>query len=127
MAQRQGAGWMNEDSERLRRVENDVRKLAEEAATIRVQLDSINGTVADVVAELGGVVPWGARGRRVTVRERIHELENDRATAMAARAALRASEQAKGRSWSIYEKAGLFLLAAAGTAASIARVFGVGG
>ncbi len=118
---------MNEDSERLRRVENDVRKLAEETVAIRVRLDSIDGTVADLVAEVGGVVPWESRGQRVTVRERVHLLENDRATAIAATAALKSAEATKRQAWSVWEKGGLFLLAALGTASGLLRLFGIGG
>lgn len=67
-------------------------------------------------AELGGVPRREARDpKRVSLRDRVHAIENDRVTAVAAKAAVDAliesRQDAKARGWGIYQKTGLFIFA----------------
>ncbi len=118
---------MSEDSERLRRVETDVRKLAEETVAIRVRLDSIDGTVADVVAEVGGVPPWETRGNRPTLRDKVHDLQAATMPAVVEAAMLRALDSRRSHAWTIWQKVWAFAFAIVAAVGTVLRLFGVGG
>ncbi len=106
----------------------------------------VNGHVADVLAEVGTVPDHRYREHdRMTVTKRLHALENDRAAAKAAEAALVAAEQAREQAiaamnqsreqaeeasrhrWSTLQKIGVFLIAIAGTVIALLGLLGVGG
>lgn len=55
-------------------------KVAVHLQRIEDKLDLINGTVQNLLAEIGDAPKLSLRGKRDTVRDRLHNLENTRDT-----------------------------------------------
>ncbi len=87
------------------------------------QVQDLSATVSALESELGGAPKLFLRGNRKNIRDRLHELENDREAVKIARAALNQAEQNRKHSWTITEKVALFALAVIGAATSLARLF----
>lgn len=111
---------------RLDRIE---RRLDDISGVIAIRgplLKELRDDVDACVAEIGRVPTVASRGNRKSVSDRLHDLENDRATALAAQAALEASRDARRHAWSTWEKALLFAFAAATPILAALHVAGVG-
>jgi len=96
---------MQEIDDRLGRIEVALTE-------VRTDIKYMNGTVADLVAEIGSVPPSNARGGRSTLRDRLHVIENDNAAAKAAEAAL-------AQAWGKGAKVALFVFAIVGAAGTV--------
>ena len=100
------------DLDRLERFEERQLAILEQVREVKARLDSLNGSVSDILAELGGAPTRTFRDpTRKTIRRRIHDLENDRASALIARAALESAELTRRQTWSRREKVLLFVFA----------------
>ncbi len=93
-------------------------------AGIERQVQDLSATVSALESELGGAPKLFLRGNRKNIRDRLHELENDREAVKIAQSALNQAEENRKHSWTLTEKVALFLLAMIGAATSLARLFG---
>ncbi len=97
-------------------------------ARIESALSEATQTIDAIEHELGGAPKVELRREeRRTIRGRLHELENDKAAASIAHAALQAAEAARGRSWSTAQKATVFVIGIVTAVLTILRFAGYGG
>lgn len=109
------------DDQRLGRFETQLNENAEALARIENHLAEINGTITDVVIEVGGIP--GSLGRdpkRPSLRARVHELEQAKYAATAVNAAL-------GMLFGRTAKVALIAFAGLGALFSGLRLLGIGG
>jgi hypothetical protein len=112
---------------RLDRLETTQGEMLVHLTRISDRLETLGGTVADVVAEVGGVPPRDTRGSRQTTREAIHELKaivNPAAMEAAFRKVLNEKHAAY---WTRWQKAVTVTGVLVGAAAAVLRLAGVGG
>lgn len=111
---------------RLERIEERQQQIivAIERLTLKAEVNA--GTVSAVIAEVGGAPDVATRQGRLTMRDRIHDLENDTAAATAAKAALEAATAARIGQWTVREKTLVGLCAIGTFAMSLLRVAGIG-
>lgn len=81
---------------------------------IEVKVDDLAELCAEIEHEIGGAPRIGIRGSRRSMRQRLHDLENDKAAATAAEAALAAATAVRKEAWTTFQKAGLFVFAGGG-------------
>lgn len=117
---------MDDLKRRLDRIETNQQEMRLTLTEISAAAKQMNGTVINILAELGEAPDYRFRGDRPTVRDRIHKLQSESATAKIATHALEAAKAAQLQTWSRREKAGLFAFAALGAASYLLRLFGVG-
>ena len=118
---------MPDTYERLARLEQGQADIKAALAGVRERLDTLAGYAEDLMAEVGGVPGTAARGDRLTLRDRLHTLEDDRAAAKAVTHALEEGRMAHARAWGTWQKVGLFVFAGGAFVMGLLRVFGIGG
>lgn len=91
-----------------------IESLRDGQRQIEVKVDDLKELCDEIEHEIGGAPRVGIRGSRRSMRQRLHDLENDRAAAMAAQAALDATANLKRETWSTFQKVGLFIFAGGG-------------
>ncbi len=95
---------------------------------LQASVDNVNGHIADVLMEVGDAPDHRFREKdRLTLRTRVHKLENDSAAASIAQTALEKANELRGQAWTRGQKLGLFAFAFVGALGVVLRVFGVGG
>lgn len=117
---------MDDLKRRLDRIESNQQEMRQTLTEISAAAKQMNGTVINILAELGEAPDYRLRGDRPTIRDRIHELQNESAAAKIAASALEAMKAAQAQTWSRREKIGLFTFATLGAASYLLRLFGVG-
>lgn len=88
-------------------------------ADISAAAKQMNGTVVDILAELGDAPDHRFRGDRLRVRDRLETLETESR-------ALKATKKIRAEAWSSREKLGLFGFSAIAAVGVVLRLFGVG-
>lgn len=78
------------------------------------KVDDLAELCTEIEHEIGGAPRVGIRGDRKSMRDRLHDLENDKAAALAATAALEAVQAMKRETWTNFQKIGLFVFAGGG-------------
>ncbi len=115
-------------NERLDRMESRQIEQGERLVRIEDSVDHANGKLARVTAEVGyGLPEPSQRGERRSLRNRVHDLENERRAGEIARQALTAAKKANSQAWTRWQKILLFVFAVATTTASLLRLAGFGG
>lgn len=101
--------------------------ILEEVRAIRQHLKTLNGHVSDILTEIGGAPARDFRDpERKSIRARLHTLENDRAAASIAQAALKAAESVRAQAWSTRQKVTLFVFASfAFVASTVSAIEGI--
>jgi hypothetical protein len=110
---------------RLDKIEAAQQQAALHLATLATQAEEMNGTLADLSAEVGSAPHWEARGNRRSLRERMHDLESSNAPVVFEAAVERVLERRKAALWSAWQKYAAILGALAAGATGVARLFGV--
>jgi hypothetical protein len=112
---------------RLARIERRQDDMIATLAVIREKVETTNGSVADVVAEVGRVPLLAARGARPTITDRLHMVEST-VTPVAIEAAVhRALDARRNTAWTRGQKALLFLFAALAGVIGLLNFLGLGG
>lgn len=103
--------WIRRSISELR---SEVDSLRESQHRIEGRVTSLSELCTELEHEIGGAPRVGIRGERKNMRQRIHDLENDRAAAIAATAALETARAVRSETWTRAQKIGLFAFAAGG-------------
>lgn len=112
---------------RLDRLETQQGEMLVQLTRISDRLETLGGTVSDVVAEVGGVPPRETRGSRQTMRDSLHDLKavvNPAAMEAAFRKVLNEQHAAY---WTRWQKAVTVTGVLVGATAAVLRLTGVGG
>ncbi len=77
----------------MEEISRDIHALREDHDELLRLVKKMNGRQRDILIELGGVPDdIGRKVTRSSIRDRLHAMENDQSTAIAARAAVSASQ-----------------------------------
>jgi hypothetical protein len=113
--------------DRLARIEDRQDEMIAALASISQKVDTTNGSVLDLRAEVGRVPLLAARGARPSVTDRLHIVEGT-VTPVAIEAAVhRALDARRNTAWTRGQKAMLFLFAACACTVGLLNFFGLGG
>jgi hypothetical protein len=113
--------------DRLARIERRQDDMIATLAVIREKVETTNGHVDDLVAEVGRVPLLAARGTRPTITDRMHIVEGT-VTPVAIEAAVhRALDARRNTAWTFGQKAMLFLVALFTAVTTLLRFLGYGG
>ena len=104
---------------RLSRIESALGDLRVAVAELRHVADEAIEDLRAIDAEVGGAPTTDTRLGRLTLRARVHALENDRAAALAARAAVETARAMRDQAWSRAQKIALFAIASVSGVVSI--------
>jgi hypothetical protein len=94
---------------------------------IREKVETTNGHVDDLLAEVGRVPLIAARGTRPTITDRIHAVEATMTPVAIEAAVHRALDARRNTAWTRGQKATLFLFAALASVTGLLRFLGYGG
>lgn len=112
---------------RLERIESRQDIIIESLAVVREKVEQTNGSVADIVAEVGRIPTWEARGERLPITDRLHSIEAVvTPTAMQA-AGLAALDRRRASTWTAWQKVVTMGGVLVGAIFTILRFAGYGG
>jgi uncharacterized protein (DUF1778 family) len=114
-------------ADRLARIEERQDEMIAALASLEHKVDTTNGFVLDLRAEVGRVPLLAARGTRLTVTDRLHAVEGV-VTPVAIEAAVhRALDARRNTAWTRGQKAMLFMFAAVACVIGLLNFLGLGG
>lgn len=112
---------------RLERIEAHQDAMLETLAVIRFKVEQTNGHVDDMLAEVGRVPPVKARGARLPITDRLHNIESVVTPVALEATVVNALRKERSHGWTVLQKVALFAVAFAGAVEGLLRLFGVGG
>lgn len=112
---------------RLERIEARQDTMLETLVVIRQQVEQTNGSVGDLVAEVGRVPAIEARAGRLPITDRLHTVEAVVSPAALQAAVLGALDARRASTWTKGQKVLTMGAVLLGTAVTIARFAGFGG
>jgi hypothetical protein len=112
---------------RLARIETRQDEMIATLAVIRERVEATNGFVDDLRAEVGRVPLLAARGARLSLTDRMHEVEGTVTPVSIEAAVHRALDARRNTAWTRGQKAMLFAFAAVASVIGLLNFLGLGG
>jgi hypothetical protein len=113
--------------DRLARIEERQTEMIAALASLGNKVDTTNGFVLDLRAEVGRVPVLAARGTRLSVTDRLHAVEGTVTPTAIEAAVHRALDARRNTAWTRGQKATLFMFAALASVTGLLRFLGYGG
>lgn len=112
---------------KLERIEDRQTEILVQLAAVVSKLDKVNGSVADLLAEVGNVPPVEARGDRKTITSRMHSIEATMSPAAFEAAMTRVMSHRRVAIWKQWQLRLTLASVVIGTVVTILRFAGFGG